>query len=337
MKTINFGIVGFGRLGKRHAENIASRVSNAQLKAVCSIVDSELEEAKEKFPGVKTYKEYSEFLQNEELDAIFIASSSTEHCSQIEEALRKGFHVFSEKPLGVTLEEVKKVEKIVNSYKDQVFMLGFMRRYDKSYADAKRKIDEGLIGKPFLVRCYGLDPVKAVQGAIAFSKNSGGLFLDMAIHDLDLARWFLGSEPKSVYAIGGCFAYEEFKKYNDSDNGTALMQFENDTMGIFYAGRTCTHGYHIETEIIGTKGALRIGTVPEKNLVTIFNDSGVLQECVGGFLERFEEAYVAEVQEFVNCILEGRAPAVGVEDGVKSTEMAYGCKESFENKNLVWF
>lgn len=335
MKKIKLGIVGLGRLGKKHAENIAFRIPNAELAAVCSIVKEEVEDAVKNWGIPYGYTEFSEMLRNSELDGIVIASPSTEHCSQIEEALDAGFHVFSEKPLGVNLEECKAAERAVERHNDKVFFLGFMRRYDDSYAYAKQKIQEGAIGKPILIRCYGLDPVHAVKGAIAFAEKSGGLFLDMAIHDIDLARWYLGAEPRSVYAVGGCYAYPEFQQYHDADNGAALMQFENDTIGMFYAGRTCAHGYHIETEIIGTEGSLRIGTIPEKNLVTVFNHAGVVRECVAGFLERFEKAYLNEMQEFVNCILEERKPEVTVYDGTKSTKAAYAARESFENNQLI--
>lgn len=335
MKKLKLGIVGLGRLGRKHAENIAFRIPNAELTAVCSIIQEEVEDVVKSWGIPYGYTNFYDMLNNKELDGIAIASSSTEHCRQIEAALDAGFHVFSEKPLGVNVEECKAAEKAVERHPDRVFFLGFMRRYDDSYAYAKRKIEEGAIGKPFLIRCCGLDPVKAVKGAIAFAEKSGGLFLDMAIHDIDLARWYLGSEAKTVYAAGGCYAYEEFSKYNDADNGAALMQFENGSIGMFHAGRTCAHGYHIETEIVGTKGSLRIGTVPEKNLVTVFNDSGVVRECVSGFLERFEKAYLNEMQEFVNCVTEGRKPGISVYDGTKSTITAYAAKESFENKKLV--
>lgn len=336
MKKVKMGIVGLGRLGRKHAENIAFRIPNAELKAVCSIVKDEVDDVVKSWGIEYGYTDFNEMLKNKELDAIAIASSSTEHCRQIEAALDAGFHVFSEKPLGVNVEECKIAEKAVERNSDKVFLLGFMRRYDDSYAYAKKKIEEGHIGKPILIRCYGLDPVKAIKGAIAFAEKSGGLFLDMAIHDIDLARWYMESDAKSVYAVGGCYAYEEFKKYNDADNGAALMQFKNGTIGMFYAGRTCAHGYHIETEIVGTEGSLRIGTIPEKNLVTVFNDTGVVRECVSGFLERFEKAYVNEMQEFVDCVVENRKPGVTVYDGTKSTEIAYAAKESFENNKLVF-
>ncbi|WHH61010.1 Gfo/Idh/MocA family oxidoreductase [Petroclostridium sp. X23] len=335
MKKIKIGAVGLGRLGRKHAENIAFRIPNAELAAVCSIVKEELDEVMKSWNIPHGYTDFNEMLKNKDLDAIAISSSSTEHCNHIIAALDAGFHVFSEKPLGVDIAECRRAEKAVEKHVDQVFFLGFMRRYDDSYAYAKRKIAEGAIGKPILIRCYGLDPVKSIKGAIAFAEKSGGIFLDLAIHDIDLARWYLGSEAKSIYAVGDCFTYEEFAKYQDIDNGAALIQFKNGAIGMFYAGRTCAHGYHIETEIVGTEGSLRIGTVPEKNLVTVFNDTGAVKECVGGFLERFEKAYLSEMQEFINCIIENRKPGVNVYDGTNATIIAYGCKESFENNRLI--
>lgn len=336
MKKVKVGIVGLGRLGRKHAENIAFRVPNAELKAVCSIIKEEVDDVQKSWGIENGYTNYNEMLKNKELDAVFIASSSGEHCNQIESALEAGFHVFSEKPLGVSLEECLKAEKAVEKYSDKVFMLGFMRRYDKSYSYAKKKIEEGAIGNPFLIRCYGIDPEAAIQGAIKFAATSGGIFLDLAIHDIDLARWYLKSEAKSIYAIGGCYVHKEFAQYEDADNVAAIALFENGTMGLFYAGRTCAHGYHIETEIVGTKGSLRIGTAPEKNLVTVFNDSGVVKECVSGFLERFEDAYLNETQEFIDCILEKRKPEVTVYDGTKSTKVAYAATESFRGNKLVF-
>ncbi|GAA3330622.1 hypothetical protein GCM10020331_083930 [Ectobacillus funiculus] len=169
------------------------------------------------------------------------------------------------------MEEAVRVQEVVNNHPDKVFMIGFMRRYDRSYVYAKkRKIEQGKIGDPVLVRCYGLDPAKSYQWIYAVcEKNnySGGLFLDMAIHDLDLARWYLNAEAKQVWAIGGAYAYPEIAQLNDAETGAALVKFENNKNGNFFvAGRNCAHGYHIETEIIGTKGTLRIGTTPDKKI-----------------------------------------------------------------------
>lgn len=335
MDKIKFGIIGLGRLGIKHAENIAFRTPGAELTAVCALEKETIEKVQQDW-GVKYgYTSYDEMIKNKELDAIFICSPSAHHCEQISKALDAGFHVFSEKPLGVSLEECKMAEAAVEKHPDKVFMLGFMRRFDPSYMYAKQKIKAGAIGKPILFRGYSVDPITAIDGAIKFAAHSGGQYLDMAVHDIDLARWFLESEAKTCYAIGGCYEFEEFAQYEDGDNCTALMQFENGTMGFFLAGRTAAHGYNVETEIIGTKGTLRIAGIPQKNHVEILDQHGVRRECSQSFLERFEEAYVNEIHEFVECIQTGKKPDVSVYDGTNSTITAYAATESFKENKLV--
>ncbi len=337
MDKVRIGSVGLGRLGLQHAENIANRVMNAELTALCDVDEAKLNETADKL-GVKyRFTDFDEMAGCEELDAICIVSPSFLHTAQIEKALSCGKHVFSEKPLGTTVDECKQAEKAVEAYPDQVFMLGFMRRFDESYMYAHQKVVNGDIGKPVMFRSYSQDPEKFIDGAIAFAGHSGGQFLDMAVHDIDLARWFLGTEPKTVYAIGGCYAHEEFAQYNDGDNVSCLMKFDNDEMVFLFAGRTAPHGYNVETEIIGTKGILRIASVPYKNLVEVLDTNGVRRECSENFLERFESSYINEMQEFVYCILEERKPEVTVYDGTRVSEIAYTCKEAFETGELLRF
>jgi myo-inositol 2-dehydrogenase/D-chiro-inositol 1-dehydrogenase len=216
-------------------------------------------------------------------------------------------------------------------------MVGFMRRFDESYKYAHDKVAAGEIGKPILFRSYSQDPEKFIQGSIAFAPFSGEEFLDIAVHDIDLARWFTGSEPETVYAIGGCYAHPEFAASNDGDNVSCLMKFKNDCMVFLFAGRTAPHGYNVETEIIGTKGILRIASVPQKNLVEILDIHGVRKVCSENFLERFDTAYVNEVQEFVNCIVEKRKPTVTVYDGTAVSAIAHTCKMAFESGELIKF
>ncbi|HSV86500.1 MAG TPA: Gfo/Idh/MocA family oxidoreductase, partial [Levilinea sp.] len=267
MQTIRLGIVGLGRLGYQHAQNIAYRTPGVDLGAFCSILPEELARAGKDFPAAKAYTDFTEMLQDKTLDAIFIASPSGLHCQHIESALTAGYHVFSEKPLGVNVPECEHIEQVVARYPEQVFMLGFMRRYDASYAYARELVDAGRIGKPFMVRSISLDPEAAIAGAIRFAPTSGGIYLDMAVHDIDLSNWFLGGEPQSVYAVGGAFVHSEFAGFDDCDNATVVLQYHNGGIAMLYVGRTAAHGYHIETEVIGPKGSLRIGSVPQKNLV----------------------------------------------------------------------
>lgn len=336
MNKIKVGLVGLGKLGYLHASNIAKRIDNATLFAVCDKDEKSLDKAKNLLGVPFIYTDFDEMLTNDELDAVFIASPSAFHFNHIQASMKKNLPIFCEKPLGISLEEVKTIENLVDqsSFKE-VFMVGFMRRFDPSYVSAKKKIDEGIIGKPYMIRCYGLDPIKYVKGAVPFAKTSGGLFLDMSIHDIDLARWLMEDEVDTVYAQGGCFVEEGFKQYDDVDNGTVMMRFKNGGMGLFYTSRTCHHGYHIETEIVGTKGSMRVSAIPEKDLVTIFNEQGAVRECMDYFMDRFDDAYLNEVKEFVNAIIEKRQAAVGVKDGVKSTEIAYACKDSMKEDEIV--
>lgn len=337
MKTVRLGVAGLGRLGFIHAENIAFHLRNVTLEAVCSIRTEELTRARHELtvPPDQCYDDYNTMLNEALIDAVVIATTSDQHCSQIVSALEAGLHVFCEKPLGITVEECKTTEEIVRRYPDKVMMLGFMRRYDPSYEYARKKIDEGYIGKPVLLRCYSVDPDSAMQGFLSYLPNSGGQFLDMAIHDIDLARWLLKSEPKSIYAAGGSYAYPEFEKYHDGDNVCALMQFENEAMVFLLAGRTAPHGYNVETEIIGTKATIRIGSVPQENHVELLDNNGITRECMQSFTERFEKAFKAEIQEFADCILDDRRPGITVSDGTRATQIALLATESFRKNELI--
>lgn len=337
MKKIKVGIVGLGRLGFKHAENLAFRVPYCELIAVCSATKKKVASVKKQLSVPYGYTDFDEMLANKELDAIFISSPSGYHCEQIIRALEAGFHVFSEKPLGMNVEETERVAETVAKHEFQVFMLGFMRRYEKSYAAAKKKIAEGKIGEPVLIRCYGLDPANDLDSFLTYASNndSGGIFLDMAVHDFDIARWYMGSEAKEVWAIGGAYGHPKFDEIKDAETATVMVRFENNAMGMFVVSRNCAHGYHIETEIIGTKGSIRIGTFPQKDQIVSFNEQGAVTEIVEGFLERFEQAFLSEAEEFVQCILENRKPDITVRDGIESTKLAHASKTSFEKGDLV--
>ena len=335
MKKLRIGIAGLGRLGKVHAQNIAYKIPNAELVAACSIMPAELEYAKQEFGITDVYTDYREMLEKADIDAVVIVTTSSEHCWQIEAALDAGKHVFSEKPLGVDVAQCKQAEAAVERHPELTFMLGFMRRYDKSYAYAKKKIEEGAIGTPYLVKATGIDPEIAVQGAIRFAATSGGIFLDMAIHDIDLMRWFLGSEVTEVYAMGATFKHPEFKEAGDDETGVAVFKFANGAMGMTHVGRTAPHGYHVETEIVGTEGTIRISGVPQENLAMVYDNNGARTECVQSFPERFAEAYLIEMEEFVDCALNGKQPGTTVYDGTKSTAIGYATTEAWKTGKIV--
>jgi myo-inositol 2-dehydrogenase/D-chiro-inositol 1-dehydrogenase len=334
-EEVRIGIVGLGRLGMKHAENLAFKVRGARLEAACALEPDRVQAVRRDWGVPRGYTRFEDLLADKGLDALFIASSSGEHCRQVCAALDAGFHVFSEKPLGISLEECRAAEEAVARSRSKVFLLGFMRRYDASYAHAKTLIDAGHIGTPILFRGYSIDPESAIEGAIRFAPTSGGQFLDMSVHDIDLARWMLGAEATTIYAAGGCYAHPEFAASGDGDNLAAFVRFDTGAMAFFLAGRTAAHGYVVETEIIGTRGTLRIAAVPQKDLVEVLDSRGVVRECSQSFLERFDAAYLAEAQEFVDCIRSGRRPVVTVQDGTRATEVAFAATRSFREDQLI--
>ena len=334
-KTLKIGSVGLGRLGYEHAKNIANYVTGAELTAICDTDAARVAQVAEELNVPYTYTDVAEMVKNPELDAIVVVSPSMFHAEHIKLALDAGKHCFCDKPLDTTVEKCKLAEKAVEAHPDKVFMLGFMRRFDDSYAEAKRRIDAGDIGKVVLVRSYTQDPRTTIEGTLKFAPHSGGQYLDMCVHDLDLIRWFTGAEVKRVWAIGGVFEFDLYRELNDADNCCATVQLDNGAMGFMFTNRTHGAGCTVETEIIGTHGTLRIANVGAKNLLQIVDGSGAREEYYPDFLSRWHQAYINEIQEFVSCINEGRKPGVTVYDGTKVSQAAYRCKESFETGEML--
>lgn len=337
MGSVRLGIVGLGRLGKIHATNISKYIPGATLTAACSIVEEELEFAQNELGVKEVYSTYEEMVDSPNLDAVCIVSPSGFHTEQIRLAMEKGLHVFSEKPIGLDVEDIEKTIEIINAHPEQVFQIGFMRRYDESYQYAKEMVDNGELGELTVIRCYGIDPSSGLESFVKFAgaSNSGGLFADMSIHDIDLVRWFTNKEIKRVWGMGKNVAYPELDEVNELETGAAMMQLEDQTIAILVAGRNAVHGYHVETELIGTKGMLRVAAAPEKNLVSVFNEHGVVRPTSQHFPERFREAFINELSEFISCITESRQPDVTAFDGLQGTKVAIALQQSVETNQIV--
>lgn len=335
--TIKIGQVGLGRLGRVHAENIVHHLPNAELYAVASVVPEELDYAKHTLGVPYTYTSYSQMIANDALDAVVIVSPSGFHTVQITQALDKGLHVFSEKPLGLEMTSIQKVVEKIEATPQQVFQLGFMRRFDDSYRYAKQLVDQGELGALTTIRCYGIDPSEGLPSFIKFAKGaaSGGIFLDMSIHDIDLIRWFTQSEFKSVYALGHNIAAPELNACQELETGACLAELNNGVIAYLLAGRNAHHGYHVETELIGTKGMIRIGNAPEKNLVTLYDANGVVRPTSTHFPERFKAAFVNELRAFIDAIKTQAPASVTGIDGLKSTEVAIAMQQAYETKSII--
>lgn len=337
METVKLGIVGLGRLGRNHASNIHYHIPNAQLAAVCSVVASELDSVCAEMHPRWRYTDYSEMFQNQELDGVVIATNSQLHCEMACEAVRLGVkNIYIEKPLGMTLEEIDRIRAAVNASDVRIFQVGYNRRFDASYRAMKKKLEEGFIGRPILIKMVNRDPASMAEFIIKFSPTSGGLVFDMLTHDYDAARWFLGADATTAYGIGGVYAYEGLAAVNDIDNCGILCKFDNGAMGWFETTRNCSYGYHVETEIFGTDGCIRVCVTPTNDRVLYLDKRGIQQSTVQWFYEYWEPTFTAEMQEFADAIQEQRpSRAAGLTDGYKAVEWALAAKKAVEEEMVV--
>ncbi|MFM0060014.1 Gfo/Idh/MocA family oxidoreductase [Paraburkholderia phytofirmans] len=331
---VRVGVVGLGRLGKRHAENLAYRVPGASLVAACSPVEEERAWAREALPAPRLYEDYAELLADREVDAVWLVTPSSLHARQIVDALRAGKHVFCEKPLSLDLAECEGVLAEAARYPHLQATIGFMRRFDPSYKDAFDKIEAGKIGRPFLVRSQTADQNDSDGFFVRFAATSGGIFLDCTVHDIDVARWLLGRpRAKRVFAAGAAVMHEGLREFGDVDNGVAICEFEGGKLAMFYASRTQAHGNDTHSEVIGTAGALAIGRNPRANRVEIYDATGIRNECTANFFDRFEDAFLFEARAFVAAVRGGVDSAAAqtgasLADALEATRIGVALRES---------
>lgn len=335
-RKLRVGVAGLGRMGRRHAENLARRVPQAALVAACSPVDAELAWARDELEVPFTSTDYDAMLARSDVDAVFIVTPTTLHAQQIIDALRAGKHVFSEKPLSLDLDECRRVEAEAARHPALKVVIGFVRRFDASYRDAYEKVASGAIGRPFLVRSQTLDKNDASGFFVRFSATSGGMFLDMSVHDIDCARWLLGDpKPVRVYATGTVAVHEGLHQWGDVDNGVAVCEFDGGRIAYFCASRTMAHGFEATTEVVGTQGRLEIGGEPRLNAVTIADTQGVRFESAPTYLERFADAFEREARDFVRIVLSNDAPPLTLRDATEATRIGIAMRESLTTKRVV--
>ena len=335
-RRLRIGIAGLGRLGRRHAENLAHRLPRAELVAACSPVEEELDWAEKQLGVARRYPDYAAMLSDADIEALFLVTPTTLHAAQIIQGLEAGKHVFCEKPLSLEIADCERVQREAARRPKLKVMIGYGRRFDPSYRDAYDKIQAGLIGSPFLVRSQNLDMNDPSGFFVRFAPTSGGIFLDCTVHDIDLARWFLGF-PKAirVFATGTIALHEGLREFGDVDNGIATCEFEGGKLACFYASRTMAHGHETATEIFGTEGRLAVGMNPRLTRVDISDAHGVRNECTPTFYERFEAAFLHETAHFVDAVLDDRQPALTLHDATEATRIALALRESLQSRRVI--
>lgn len=329
--NLRIGIAGLGRLGRRHAEQLARHTPGAQLVAACSPVAAERQWARDALGVATLHESFEAFVADPALDAVVLVTPTNLHARQTVAALEAGKHVFVEKPLSLELADCEQVQAVAARHPDRIAMVGFVRRFDPSYAQAKADVDAGAIGRPFLVRSQTCDLNDPEGFFVRFAPGSGGIFMDCSVHDIDLARWMLGN-PRATraFASGTIALHPGLAECGDVDNGLAIVEFEGGARAVFYASRTMAHGHETTTEVIGTAGMLSIGVGAQRDRVVMRDAQGVRHRPVADFFERFGAAFQHEMAAFVEACRSGRAPLT-LADATEATRIGAALTRSLKS------
>lgn len=331
MEKVNVGVIGVGRIGRLHARNLKYQVPGTRLLAVADVFEKSAREVASQLEIPIAEKDYRILLDNADIDAVAICSSTDTHAQIISEAAEAGKHIFCEKPIALDLYKIDQAIAAVKKFGVKL-QVGFNRRFDPSFKKAKDLVKNGTIGTPHLVRISSRDPEPP---PISYVKVSGGIFLDMMIHDFDMARYLLDQEVVELMAVGGCLVDPAIGEAGDIDTAIVTLKYESGAWGTIDNSRKAVYGYDQRIEIFGSEGCIMVGN-PKPTEVTINSAKDTISDKpLYFFIERYQDAYLAEMEEFIKCIQENKEPSVGGFDGKISVQMGYAAKESLTTGSFV--
>jgi inositol 2-dehydrogenase len=325
------GLIGAGRLGRVYARDLASRIAETKLVAIADPVESVAKDVAAEFDVPKHYADPMALIDDPAVDAIVIVSPTHTHRELVIAAASRKKPTFCEKPPALSLDEVAEMQGAV-ARSGMFLQMGFMRRFDAGYASAKKQIEEGRIGTPLVFKSTSRDPFRPSL-EYANPKSSGGMLLDMGIHDFDLARWFMG-EVRTVSTIGATIAYPELATVGDIDNAVASLTFASGKLGVVDLSRSGIYGYDISTEILGLEGTLRIGYLRETPVMLMTKNS-VAHDTVPYFMERFRDAYTTQLQNFAQNVQQQRPAPITIEDGMEALRIGVAATRAHETGRSV--
>jgi inositol 2-dehydrogenase len=320
------GLIGLGRLGRVYARDLASRIAETRLVAVADPVGALAEEVAAEFDVPRHYDDPRALIDDRSVEAIVIVSPTHTHKDLVLAAADSRKPTFCEKPPALSLDEVAAMQEAIDRA-GMFFQMGFMRRFDAGYAAGKAQIDAGRIGTPLVFKATSRDPFRPSL-EYANPKSSGGMLIDMGIHDFDLARWFMG-EVNTVSTVGATIAYPELATVGDIDNAVTSLVFASGKLGVVDLSRSGIYGYDIATEILGSEGTVRIGYLRETPVMVLTKNS-VAHDTVPYFMERFRDAYTTQLQNFAQNVLQERPAPITVADGLEALRIGVAATRAHE-------
>jgi len=330
LKKLKIGIIGAGRIGQLHAKNVL----NSDLYSLQVITDIKINhllgtELEKRVPVITTDSE--SVLSNPDIDAVFICSSTDTHAYYIKKAAKAGKHIFCEKPISFSIDDTKRALQVVQETGVK-FQSGFNRRFDKNFRKVYESVRDGKIGTPQIIKVSSRDPEIPSE---EYVKSSGGMFMDMTIHDFDMMRYLSGSEVRDVTVKAANLLDPMFAKYDDVDTAIITLTFENGAIGVIDNSRRAVYGYDQRIEVFGSQGMVASNNVKETNIEISTRNSTTLDNPKYFFLERYEEAYAEEIRYFAKAVIEDKPLACTSEDGYRAELLAFAAHLSWKEKRTV--
>ncbi len=330
-QNINVAIIGARRIGLVHAENLAFRIPAANPLSIADIDENAARNVARRCRIPKAVRDYHDLLSDPAIHAVIICSSTDTHANIICEAAAAGKHIFCEKPIDHSLAKIDRALAAVDQAGVKL-QIGFNRRFDPNFARVHRAISQGEIGEPHRLHIISRDPEPP---PVHYVKVSGGIFLDMTIHDFDMARFLIGNEVDEIYASGGVRIDPEIAAAGDLDTALVVLKFKNGVIGSIDNSRKAVYGYDQRVEVFGSAGAIETGN-NFPNAAIISSKNAVCRDLpLNFFMERYTESFVVEMQAFVDAIGNDTATAVNGMDGRFPVVMALAARKSYDENRPV--
>ncbi len=330
MKKIKIGIIGAGRIGQVHAKSITYNVPQAEIAAISDINVESAKKVAEELGIENYYEDYHKILNNPEIKAVLICSSTNTHADIAIEAAKAGKHIFCEKPVDLTIEKIKAVINAVDEAGVKL-QIGFNRRYDHNFAYIKDLANKGKIGALQIIKITSRDPEPP---PVSYVKVSGGIFLDMTVHDFDMAR-FIGGEVEEVYANAAVTVDPAIGEAGDVDTALVSLRFKSGAIGVIDNCRRAAYGYDQRLEVFGKNGQASASNDTPTQVELINENGAVTDKPLYFFLERYMKSFTDEMAEFVDCVLNDKETKTTVYDGLEALRLGLAAKLSVKEHRPV--
>jgi len=330
MKQIKIGIIGIGRMGQIHLDNLMQKFSEVEVVAI-SDINEEARQWAEKYTISKFYFDYQDLISDQEVNTVVICSPTNQHAENIIAAAQAGKNIFCEKPMDLSIQTATKVLQIVEKAGVK-FMLGFNRRFDPNFMKIKGLIEEGKVGDPQIVKITSRDPAPP---PIDYIKSSGGMFLDMTIHDFDMARFMVSSKVISIFAVGRNLVDPNIGIAGDIDTAVVTITFDSGAIATIDNSRQAVYGYDQRLEVFGSEGMAGTENNKSDNHY-YYNKKGQSESLpLHFFMDRYILSYFNEIKAFIDCIVHDEVPKVGGQDGLISLAMGWAANTSMQENRVV--